>query len=685
MDTQFSAFSHAIGALLFLILSIYSFRHITKKGFYRSIFVASVASTVWLCVLFAQSLDLDIPFHVRYTLELIRYAAWFDVLYALLGVSFVPNRKQGTDRFFLSASILGLLAVMFATIITQGISGTKIISGHTNLLLHVSIAIAGILLIEQVWRNSSSHNRISIKHLTLAIGILFTFDFFMYSDALLFLEISAPIWDARGTINAIAVPFIAFAMSEKHRDGLNVNISRQMLFHSTTLILAGIYLLIISAGGYYISVFGSTWGEALRILFIFAGLIILYLLLSSPTLRAKIMVFISKNFFDYKYDYRDEWIKSTNALSQTHEYKNLAQQVIKILADLVNSRSGAIWIRNEENDFIAHAQKNLEDVKFTSIDANSDLVNFFKNQDWIINLEEYMLDPSKYHLIEIPETILQQEHPWLIIPLGANENITGLVLLCDPITQMDLNWENYDLLKIVSQQACSYIVQGTSQEKLSTARQFEAVNKASAFLVHDIKTIIAQLSLLVKNAEKHKSNPAFVDDMIRTTSHTVEKMGHLLQQIYNPTQDSSDEDIDLNEVLLDIYQSQRKATPAPTLESIDNIIYVKADKEQLRSAIGHIVQNAIDATEKDGEVSIASKTSNDYIYLFIQDSGRGMSEEFIQNDLFKPFSSTKGLTGMGIGVYQSREYLRKLGGTINVTSQLGLGTCFTLKIPISST
>lgn len=292
-----------------------------------------------------------------------------------------------------------------------------------------------------------------------------------------------------------------------------------------------------------------------------------------------------------------------------------------------------------------------------------------------------MLDPSKYQLIEIPLNMLHQEQPWLIIPLGSANNLAGVVLLCDPIAPIELNWENYDLLKIVSQQACSYLEQNSSQEKLGTAKQFEAVNKASAFLVHDIKTIIAQLSLLVKNAQKHKSNPAFIEDMIRTTSHTVEKMDHLLHQIRNPTQQVSTEDLDLGKLLIEIYQSYKKSTPTPSLETIEDKYWINADKEQLKSAIGHIVQNALDATPKDGEVSIATKQAQGNIFIFIQDSGSGMSEDYINNQLFKPFESTKGLTGMGIGVYQSREYLRKLGGSISVTSQINIGTCFTLKIP----
>ena len=682
MQIHFSTISHSIGAIAFTLLAIFIANRRLRRQSDRSLLVAALATIVWMSAMLGQSLGLDIPFYIRYSLELVRNAAWFDVLYALLGISFLPRTTQDKERFYLTSSILFLIGFMLGITLFQGISEVQLLSTQSILILQLAISIVGILLLEQVWRNGNSFRRSSIKYFTIAIASIFSYDFFMYTDALLFKELSTPLWETRGIINALVVPFIALTIIQSQKQPAGINVSRQMVFHSTTLILAGIYLIFISAGGYYISFFGGTWGEALRVLFIFIGLLALILLITSPVLRAKIMVFISKNFFDYKYDYREEWIKSTNALASNEEENTLYFKIIDILADLVGSKTGAIWCKDDEGAYTLRSQKGAIEGKLNKIDNSADLVLFFKQHDWIINLDEYMLDPSKYQLIEIPEDILHQAHPWLIIPLGSGEHISGLVLLCDPIASLDLNWENYDLLKIVSQQACSYVDQNESQEKLGTAKQFEAVNKASAFLVHDIKTIIAQLSLLVKNAEKHKTNPAFIDDMIRTTSHTVDKMDNLLHQIRNPNQTNEADKVELGEMLLDIYKSHKKSTPCPSLEAMENPVWIKADKEELRSAIGHIIQNAVEATPKDGEVSISTKLGNDFIYIFIQDTGSGMSEDYIENHLFKPFVSTKGLTGMGIGVYQSREYLRKIDGTISVTSELGFGTCFTLKLPV---
>lgn len=686
MFLSFNTISHSTGALGFLILALYILFRRSQRKIDQTLFSASILSAAWLAILAMQAHGVSINFETRYAFELIRTSAWFTVLFSLLGIGLLPSPKLGATKFLTLMLVIALLATLFLNLATLTFLDLQLISIDNLLVLQVTLAIVGLLLVEQVWRNTSVYSQSNIKFLVFGMATLLGYDFFMYSDALLFQELSTPFWDARGAINAMAVPLITATLFKSRKNPLGMQLSRQMLFHTTTLIIAGIYLLFLSAGGYYINAFGGSWGEALRVFFIVGGSLILIVMLSSPAIRARITVFVSKNFFDYQYDYREEWIKSTDTLQASMENRSLPLQAIRGLARLVGSQQGCIWIRDDEGifqpmDTMGFVSAGQAKNQFESVHENSDIVQFFSSKNWIINLHEFMVDPTKYELIELPSSMFEVEDPWLIIPLQSNTQVTGFVLLCNPVASIELNWENYDLLKIVAQQASSYIEQSDSQEKLAEARQFEAVSKTSAFLVHDIKTIIAQLSLLVRNAEKHKHNPAFVDDMIRTTSHTVEKMDHLLQQIKNPEVEDHFDHLELNDLLVQIYQNHKNADPQPSLELARNEVWVHANCEQLKSVIGHIVQNAIDATGKEGEVSVAIKEANDWVYIFIQDSGTGMSEEFIKTQLFKPFESTKGLTGMGIGVYQSREYLRKIGGTISVTSELGIGTCFTLKIP----
>ena len=161
----------------------------------RALLVSAIASTLWLSVMIGQSLGYDIPFYIRYTLELVRNAAWFDVLYAMLGTSFFPKRELGRDRFYLTSSIFLLLSLMLSITLFQGLTGSQIVSTQILLILQLSISTVGILLLEQVWRNGNSFRRSSIKYFTIALASIFSYDFFMYTDAMLFKELSSqPSW-----------------------------------------------------------------------------------------------------------------------------------------------------------------------------------------------------------------------------------------------------------------------------------------------------------------------------------------------------------------------------------------------------------------------------------------------------------------------------------------------------------
>lgn len=682
MDLSFSVIGNATGALTYALLLAYTLIGYRRRTTDKAIILAAASSVVWLSLLCLQSFGLDVAFNIRYSVELLRTGAWFAVLYSILGVSVIPSRTTTGPSFLFSGGIMLLILVIIALVNVQPWIDITVVKGRTLLIVNVLIALVGILLLEQIWRNSALFTRAGIKYLSLAVATILAYDFVMYSDALLFSNLSGSLWDARGAVNALATPLVAATLVNRKGKALGIHISRQMVFHTTTLLIAGVYLIFVSAGGYYINVFGGTWGQALRVLFLFSAGIFLILVISSPSLRARILVFISKNFFDYKYDYRDEWIKSTESLQSADNDVSLHLRSTKTLAALIQAQAGAIWVKDEEDNFALRGQFGFTSNNFEKISSDTDLAHYFEGGDWIINLHEYITDPDKYDLIEIPASMLSAAQPWLIIPLKIHGRLIGLVLLAKPHVPMDLNWENYDLLKIVAQQAGSYIEQKNSEEMLAQSRQFEAVNQTSAFLVHDIKTIIAQLSLMVKNAPKHKSNPAFVDDMIDTTRHSVEKMEHLLNQIRNPNQHEQLRAINLCDVLSKICHEKRNATPTPSLSLHQTDIQIEADPQQLTSVIEHITQNAIEACDKDGQVDISTKTSAEHAFIFIQDNGAGMDEAFINNDLFKPFSSTKGLTGMGIGAFQSREYLRKIGGAIRVTSEPSIGTCFTLTIPL---
>lgn len=686
MFRDLGVLSHGAAAACFLLLALVLGTRYLRRNVDRALFLAAVVSCLWAASLVTQSLFGQPDFLIRYLLELLRDATWLLLLFAILKDSFKSSGISLQARTIMISTGAVLVAGLMGLSIAEYLFQWELISGKAKVLGQIGLSLLGLTVLEQIWRNSSGLGRSSMKYLCIGVITIFAFDFFMYTDALLFGQISDSFWNARGFINAAMVPLFAVNVINTRKQPIDFQLSRSAVFHASTLVFAGGYLLFLAMGGYYVRVLGGDWGEALQVLFLTISLVFLATLLLSRRIRARLMVLISQNFFDYKYDYREEWLRMTRELADLSNDPPLPERVIRILAGLVESNSGAIWLKGERDAYIMKASVNLSTPKHTMIDKDAELVRFFSDREWIVDLHEYKMDPVSYNLLEIPDAIAKTPDSWLVIPLYLGNDLYGMALVGNPYARVELNWENFDLIKVVARQTCNLLAQADAQNRLSRAMQFEAVSKASAFMVHDLKTVIAQLSLLVKNAPKHRNNPAFIDDMINTTDHAVRKMSSLVDHIRRPGNDDESQlkSLNLADLTRQLVEHHQRQAPAPRIDGDTPTAMIKADEEQLRSVLGHLIQNAQDATPPAGDVSVTLKLAKGKVVLFIQDTGTGMTREFISSQLFKPFESTKGLTGMGIGAYQAREYIRRIGGDIDVTSEPGVGSCFSVRIPLAS-
>lgn len=678
--------SYGAAAALYAVLAALVASRYLRRDIDRALFLAAIASSLWAATIVAQSLFGQPGFLVRYLLELLRDGTWILLLFAILQTALRQGRLAGQLKrglgitaivLLVSLAVLGSIELFFAI---------ELIAGKTRVVGQIALSLLGLSLVEQIWRNSPAFGRSSLKYLCIGTATLFGYDFLMYSDALLFGQITGPFWDARGFVNAALIPLFAINVINTRKQPVDFHLSRSAVFHVGTLVFAGGYLLFLAAGGYYVRALGGAWGEALQVMFTTIALAFLVTLIVSRRIRARLMVLISQNFFDYKYDYREEWLKMTRELANLGDDPPLPDRVIRILANLVESNAGAIWVQDEQKNYTLKASLNMVTPKYTVIESDSELARYLCEREWVVDLNEYRNDPITYDLLELPEAITRIPDAWLLIPLYLDNTLYGIAMVGRPWAKVELNWENFDLIKVVARQACNLLAQADAQNRLSRAMQFEAVNKATAFMVHDLNTLIAQLSLLVTNAPKHRNNPAFIDDMIATTDHAVRKMSNLVDHIRKPDNNNDEPaaSTDLITLLEELIESTANRSPKATLKTDPGVIAVQADREQLRNVLGHLIRNAQDASPPDGEITLTLKTARNSAVLFIQDNGSGMTEEFIRTRLFKPFESTKGLTGMGIGAYQAKEYIRELGGEMDVTSEPGVGSCFSIKLPLAN-
>ena len=499
---------------------------------------------------------------------------------------------------------------------------------------------------------------------------------------MLFKHLDEQLWNARGIINGISAPLIMISLIRNPSWSLNIQISRKVAFHTATLTGAGIYLVLMSGAGYFIRYYGGTWGSVLQITFLFGAGLLLFMLLFSDKIRASIRVLLSKHFFSYKYDYREEWQKFTHQLSE-HEHKT-PERICSAIASLVQSKGGIIWGRDEHSTYqlLANWEMNAPEVHPEHLQVIS---QFFERTEWVIDFDEYQLTPGIYEDLSIPPSLLDIPNAWLMIPLLFNSEVYGFVLVKHSDLQKNINWEDRDLLKIAGKQAASLLAQYQASQALIQAQQFEAFNRLSAYIVHDLKNILAQQSLIVSNAEKHKHKPEFVDDVILTVRNSVNRMTRLMEQMRNGMRGITPVPVDLKLLLKQLSQRFEKQLPAPTFIEPETQAVIFADNEQLLNVFGHLIQNAQEATDSDGQIEVQLTCSDHQAIIEIKDSGCGMDDNFIQNRLFKPFDSTKGLTGMGVGAFESREVVRSLGGDIQVSSIPSIGTTFRVTLPLHHT
>jgi putative PEP-CTERM system histidine kinase len=314
----------------------------------------------------------------------------------------------------------------------------------------------------------------------------------------------------------------------------------------------------------------------------------------------------------------------------------------------------------------------------------SSLVSFLARKNWVIDMKEFEESPGLYDQLEMPDEFRVIKGIWLIIPITHNGGLYGFVVLMEPRTQRQINWEDRDLLRTIAQQAGSYLALMKASESLSQASQFEAFNRLSAFVVHDLKNVLAQLELVVKNAEKHKTNPAFVDDAVNTVDNAAKKMGRLLTQLRKGRFESGgNQMISLRDVVAEAVREHSATRPEPGyIDCCNTDVTIVADRDRFVAVVGHMIKNAQEATHRNGFVRIQLETSGEKAIITIEDNGSGMSREFIRDRLFHPFETTKGNAGMGGGVYESRAFIRSLGGDVSVLSEVNQGTKFTLSLPI---
>ncbi len=668
--------SAAVVAALLTLTYIYQFFKEQKTAIFAP---AAAVHTLNMLVIVAGINQPWPATHWTFFFECLHYNVWTLSVYLTLKAS---ASNSDLPRSLQILFLIGWPVTLFALV--ASVTGLELIFS-IEAWLTLSLAVVGLVSVEQLFRYAAGNDR-QIKLLCMNLAALFLFDIYLFTHALIFQQIDPLLWQSRAAVSIATCLFMALGgllLLQRNDRPANFTLSRPIAFYTTSLIAVGVLITILALGGYYVRLYGGNWGTVIYSLVLIGAVLLITTVFISTTIRSRLSVLVNKHLFRHKYDYRSEWLRLINYLAQPAETSEANERAFFAVASVTKTPGGAIWIRKQGYYEPVYQSGLPSYIDLQEEPVDSPFCQTFLQSEWVFFPDSGDNQALSQYNEYLPPWVHNIPDLWLLFPFIVGEELIGFMALTKPVADASLTWEDLDLLKTMGRQLASYLKRHQQAEQLAEGRQFDTYNKLVAFIIHDLNNLIAQQALVVRNAEKHKDKPEFIDDAIHTISNSVDRMNNLLKKLRTDGRDLVAR-LSINEIVKKAVAECWRQKPMLTAEISDEMRYIEADEVRLVMTFTHFIKNALEATPDDGRVHVTLRCAEREAVITIEDTGSGMDWDFIHNRLFKPFETTKSGKGMGIGVYLSREYINDLNGTLNVISAVGEGTTVTVTLPVTS-
>lgn len=539
--------------------------------------------------------------------------------------------------------------------------------------------IMALMNIEATYSAASVGERWRIKFEVIGFGSILAVLIFYFSQGLLYRSINMNLTPVRSGVFILAAVLIGYARIFRG-DGVRVAVSQYILYRSLTLLTVGLYLLVLGLIGEGLRYFGVSFSRDLTIFTAFATGIGMVIVLLSGKARRRVVVFLRKHFFAKKHEYRDEWLKFTSRLSTCRRVEDVYDAILATYRETFGLKGDALYFVDRETGRYRHVSRYNMPAPDEPLAVSEALRSYLVGKERVLNLldREYEPDPEERARIE-------RIGARFIVPMVSEQELVGFLALGDQLVQEKLIYEDYDLMKTLARQATLAILNFRLLEELGETREIAAVARISAFVIHDLKNLATSLSLVLENAKSHLGNPEFHADMLETIGSTVDKMKGLMQRLKNvPEKRRLENKLEnLDDIVKSVLAEMNGVAGKDRVTHRGSSATARVDREEIRNVVVNMCLNALDATKGEGAITVETGKENGFAYIRVRDEGCGMSKEFIDTQLFKPFRSTK-KKGLGIGLYQCRQIVAAHGGRIAVESAPGKGSVFTVYLPGNS-
>jgi putative PEP-CTERM system histidine kinase len=563
--------------------------------------------------------------------------------------------------------------------------------GFAGTGLHLLLLLSAVLVLmnlERTFRASVGTMRWRIKFMVLGLAVLFAARAYTSSQALLYHGGEMSQQGVNSGALLVACLLMTRALFRTGHFDVSIYPSHSLLHHSFTILLAGAYLLIVGLFAKVVTFLGGDAAFPLKAFFVLVALVLLTMLLLSDRVRLYTKRFVSRHFQRPIYDYRTVWRTFTEGTARRVEQSELCGAVVKLISDIFQALSVTIWLVDERKERLAFAastslsQAKAGHLTLEPADAAQVISALSAHPDPID------IDSSR----EIWAVPLRRSHPEefrkggnrVCVPMIAGGELLGILTLGDRVGGVPFSVQDLDLLKSVGDQAAAGLLNIQLSQRLSQSKQLEAFQVMSAFFVHDLKNTASTLSLMLQNLPVHYQDPQFREDALRGISKTVAHINDVISRLTILRHDLAVQAVecDLNELVTDTLKAQEQAPGMELVKELRPLPKVRLDPAQIQKVLTNLVLNAREALGPGGIIRVETSQRNGWVVLSVSDNGCGMSADFVQRSLFRPFQTTK-KKGIGIGMFHSKMIVEAHRGRIEVESEPGKGTAFRVLLPIA--
>ena len=671
MSPLISFWSHALAAAVFASLLIWRLFAGARQPGHRLLLAAFALTACWAWL---EAIDPG-GILARYS-ETARNLVWVGLLYSLYASS-SEGRQQGVRLVYAAVSAVLGFQLVVTTLLFAGAAAAV---GQTGVILRITAAAGSLVLVHNLYGQAAPSSRSNIRFAMLALALSWSYDLNFYTVSYISSAAAGGLADWRGVAVGLTGPL--FALAARHEDDWRIRLSRAATFQSLSLLTICGYFAVMAVLATALQDTDIHWIRSISIALLAAMVVGAMVLLPSPRARSWAKVKIAKHFFEHRYDYRTEWLRFTETLGGSGaESQPLGERVIKAFADIFEAPGGLLLESEEHGGFVTGGLWNWPGrANSAGGEEPSAFWRSISETGRIVELDgiRHGWSPRNDTAL-VPQWMIDEPAAWLVIPLIHEDRLHGVVVLAAPDYRRPLDWEDFDLLRSAGRQAASSLAEAQGQRALSNAQRFEEFNRRFAFILHDIKNLVSQLSLVARNAERHADNAEFRADMMATLNSSIGKMHDLLARL-SPKASAKSQLVQphsIRDILSAAIAARCGKHEIRLLGDCD--LWASVDSAGLEQAIGHLLQNAVEASRDDQPVTVRAERAGAEIAIAISDSGDGMDSEFIRSRLFQPFASTKA-SGFGIGAFEAQSLVSAMGGRISVESRPGEGSQFTIHL-----